>query len=160
MQVEQLTPYKKKKKGQPGSCVSLAHAWVLRSGHSVSVTCMAKPESIIITTWAQKGRKRMLLRQTENYDLPDLLAYKINKGTATAGKFVCVYVCVCCCLYPLYFHFAIIVSIPNHTAVWIVLYTCLVRYMLTSSVCLLMQNLFRTVVAICSLRKMGKHCNM
>lgn len=83
----------------------------------MSVTCMAKPESIIITTWAQKGRKRMLLRQTENYDLPDLLAYKINKGTATAGKFVCVYVCVCCYLYPLYFHFAIIVSIPNHTAV-------------------------------------------
>lgn len=61
----------------------------------MSVTCMAKPENIIITTWAQKGRKRMLLRQTENYDLPDLLAYKINKGTATAGKFVCVYVCMC-----------------------------------------------------------------
>lgn len=35
-----------------------------------------------------KGRKRMLLRQPESYGLPDLLAYKINKGTATACKCV------------------------------------------------------------------------
>ena len=36
-----------------------------------------------------KGRKRTLLRHTESYGLPDLLAYKINKATATACKFVC-----------------------------------------------------------------------
>lgn len=41
-----------------------------------------------------KRRKRMLLRQTKSYGLPDLLAYKINKGTATAGEFMCVTVCI------------------------------------------------------------------
>lgn len=42
-----------------------------------------------------KGRKRMLLRQPESYGLPDLLAHKINKGTATACKYarVCILLC-------------------------------------------------------------------
>lgn len=52
----------------------------------MSVTCVAELEDLIATTWSQRGRKRMLLRLPESYGLPDLLAYKINKGTATACK--------------------------------------------------------------------------
>ena len=66
---EYLTFYKKR---QPGNSASLAHAWVPRSGHPVSVTCMAEPEEVNCYHMEPKGRKRMLLRQPESYGLPDL----------------------------------------------------------------------------------------
>lgn len=43
------------KKRQPGNSASLAHAWVLRSGHTMSVTCMAEPKNLITTIWAHRA---------------------------------------------------------------------------------------------------------
>lgn len=92
--IEHKTKYLTIYKRRPGNSASFAHAWVLRSGHSVSVTCMAEAEILITTTWRPKGRKRMLLRQPESYSPPDLLAYEINKRTATACECICVTVCI------------------------------------------------------------------
>lgn len=66
----------------------------------MSVTCIAESRSLITTTWSQKGRKKMLLRQTENYGLPNLLENKINKELLLRASMLA---CVTVCVFSIYF---------------------------------------------------------